>query len=357
MFKSFYAKLALLIPLHLVLIAGVIELCVGTPTDDAQRARLLQWLAVVTMLWVALAAPLLYYPLACRLRILSAELETFTLGGLDITPRLAGADANGDALARLTYVVERLAARIVEQIEQIGQIDPDRRELIAYLSHDLRAPLASMRGYLETILLKRGALSESVQHDYLEIAARHTQHLERLIHDLFQLSKLEAKQIEPQLETLVIGELLQDIAQKNQLVADHKSILIVTDASPVLPAISADPGLLERALQNLLENAVRHTPERGTIRLSARNGGHGVLIEVSDTGKGIAPKDLPLIFERYYQCQTRRDTGGGAGLGLAIVRRIVELHHSEIRVESCLHGGTSFSFELASANKLFQRAP
>jgi two-component system, OmpR family, sensor kinase len=250
-----------------------------------------------------------------------------------------------DEIATLSQQFALYAERIAEQVDEIAARDAQRRELIANVSHDLRTPLASLHGYLETVLLKGDQLSSSSRREYLEIAHRHSQQLERLIASLFELSKLETGVIVPRTESFSIAELLGDVALRFRLRAQQLGIELTNDLDRTQTIVEADIALVERALENLIDNALRHTPSQGRIIFSTRARGSYVQIAVTDTGGGVAPADLPHVFDRLYRGRDSRQKAG-AGLGLAIVRRIVELHGQRVAMYSALGGGTRVEFGL-----------
>jgi signal transduction histidine kinase len=244
-----------------------------------------------------------------------------------------------------------MSERIAEQLELLGQAEVRRRELLANVSHDLRTPLASMQGYLETLLLKRGTLSPEEERSYLEIAAKHSERLGRLIRDLFQLTKLEAHELKAQREAFPVAELVQDVVQKFQLAAGKRGLQLSSRLAVQHAQVHADIGMIESVLENLIENAMRHTAGGGLIQVevmpldSAR-----LAVRVADTGRGIPSDELPGIFDRYYRVNRgEASDAGSTGLGLAITRHIVELHGGKIQVESALDHGTTFSFDLPLA--------
>jgi signal transduction histidine kinase len=164
--------------------------------------------------------------------------------------------------------------------------------------------------------------------------------------ELFELAKLDAKETQPQREPFAPAELVQDVLQKYQLRAARQGIRLLMDPAENLPLVHADIALIERVLENLLDNAIGHTPPAGTVRVSLRRDGDRVAVTVADTGCGIPAADLPRVFDRFYQADNRHRGGTHAGLGLAIVKRILELHGGAIRVASVLGEGTTFVFSL-----------
>lgn len=249
-----------------------------------------------------------------------------------------------ESLRRALAEVESLKTRLQEENVYL------RRELIANVSHDLRSPLASLQGYLEMLRLKGESLEPDKRHAYLEIAARQSEHLGTLITELFELAKLDFKGYQINPEPVNLGELAQDLLQKFELAAENKGLTLQGDIDPEIGVVRADIGLIARALENLLENALKHTSAGGTVRLTVAPHDGKVILRLSDSGSGIPEQALPHIFERFYRVDAARTIdAGGAGLGLAIVKRILDLHHSEISVESELAGGTTFSFALPLA--------
>ena len=222
-----------------------------------------------------------------------------------------------------------------------------RRDLIANVSHDLRTPLVAMRGYLEVLAAKGDSLSCSQRQQYLGIAVRQSEHLATLIDELFELAKLDFKGMAPNREPFPLGELAADVVHKFQLAADAKRIGLRVEVPPQLPFVDADVSLMERVLDNLIGNALKHTPSGGlvSVRLCAQDG--RVVTQVSDTGSGIPQAEQAFIFDRFYRGTNDRTSGsGGAGLGLAITKRILELHDTDIRVRSDAQAGTCFAFSL-----------
>ncbi len=240
-----------------------------------------------------------------------------------------------------------MADRITAHIEEIRTMDNLRRDLIANVSHDLRTPLVSIHGYVETILMKDKSLSPEDREKYLKTVLQGTERLKRLVEELFELSKLEAKQTAPNPEEFPIAELVQDVVQEHQIMADTHGVSLKTDFARNLPFVRADIALIERVFQNLLDNAIRFTPEGGTVTIRLSSEGGNVGVNIADTGEGIAAEDLPHIFDRYSRGpQAPGRENSGAGLGLAIVKKILELHGITIAVTSNAREGTAFSFRL-----------
>jgi signal transduction histidine kinase len=304
-----------------------------------------------------LGALLVYVLLMQRLRSLIRAVIGFREGDLARPLSLPGANAAGDGIDRLGAAVQGMSERMVRQVEQLHHAQALRLELLANISHDLRTPLASMQGYLEILLLKHATMPPEEQLSYLEIATRHSERLGRLISDLFQLSKLEAHELTPQLEPFSVAELVQDLVQKFRLAAEKRGLKLDSVLSGQQFQVDGDIAMIETVLENLIENAMRNTPRDGRIRVEVEPCDGRVAVRVADTGCGIAQEDLTRIFERYFH-QDRSTAGepGGTGLGLAIVRRIVELHGGAMSVESTPGQGTVFGFDLQAASDTAPRS-
>ncbi|MBV4358826.1 sensor histidine kinase [Pinibacter aurantiacus] len=262
----------------------------------------------------------------------------------DYTARIEGHDKGN--LGMLTSTFNEMADVIVDNIEKITATDKFRQELIANVSHDLRTPLAITRGYVETLMIKEADLTELDKRKYLNIIYDSAKKLSVLVEQLFQFAKLEANLITPQKEPFLINELVSDILVANELKAKERKVILHIDAAGALPAVMADIALTERVFQNLLDNAFSHTPEGGSIIVSLINEDEGIKVQVSDTGVGIAKEQQPFIFERYRQPGSAQGEKKGMGIGLAIVKKILELHQATIEVISEPGRGTTFLFVL-----------
>ena len=247
-------------------------------------------------------------------------------------------------LGGLSETFNRMADTLLKNIDQLKEVDHLRKELIANISHDLRTPLSVIHGYVETLVLKKDNIKPEEEEKYLKVILKSTDRLKDLVADLFQLSRLEARQVEPDMETFAIAELINDLAAKYQLLADDKKISIEINIENKTALVNADLALMERVLQNLLDNAILHTPENGQVDLSLTTIKNNVEVSVSNTGEGISTDDIHHIFDRYYTGSSKGKTG--SGLGLAIVKSILELHNSVINVKSKLQERTTFFFQL-----------
>jgi two-component system OmpR family sensor kinase len=309
-------------------------------------------------LLVTLAAAALIVQIITRpVRRLTVFVDRFRKSGFAEQPEPARIAAGGDEIGRLADTFNRMAERMLTQMEAMKQADATRRELIANISHDLRTPLSSLQGYLETLQVRQAVLTPAEKEAYLQTALRHTEQLSQLVAKLFELAKLDSEQATVFPEPFVLEDLVQDVIQEFELAIRQKGVRLETRAALDLPLVYGDIGLIERVLRNLLENALRHTEAGGTIGIAVVAAPEACRVEVWDTGAGIEPADLPRIFDRFYRGEkSRGDAATHAGLGLAIVKRIIDLHGGTIEASS-RPGMTVFTFTLGYASRSSGPAP
>ena len=314
--------------------------------DNSRTLQAMALAAAVASLLAATVLWLVWRHLTRPLRQLTDELSAFRGEGNAVQA------IRGDEIEVLRVSVRDLQNRIARQFQALDDSDRQRRELVSNISHDLRTPLSNIRGYIETVMLRSDALDADARAAHLRTALRHVDLLGKRVRDLFELSKLDAGRATPQTEVFCLAELLQDVVQNYQLTAQQRGIALhLSTGSQAKARVLADIAMIERVLQNLIDNALRHTGAGGTVELAIENHGAFMNISVSDTGQGIRSEHLPHIFERYWRAPEVGDLGAGAssGLGLAIVKRILELHGSAVKVHSEHLRGTRFGFELPQA--------
>lgn len=267
-----------------------------------------------------------------------------------------------DEIGEVARAFNEMSAQVQAHLEELRHSDAQRRELVANVSHDLHSPLSSMQGYLETLLMKGPSLAPEEQRRFLEIIHGNVVRLSRLVRELFELSKLESREVQPHLEPFSLTELVQDVVVKFQPQALEKGILLAGEFSPRVPAVMGDIGMIERVLSNLIDNALRYTPPEGRVTVVLEHEGQPestggrppligerVSVRVADTGPGIPAEDVPRIFDRFYRVdRARSNDSGGAGIGLAIVKHILAAHHSAVAVQSSSPAGTVIGFSLAA---------
>ncbi len=304
---------------------------------------------VATALFGLLTGLFLFNLLTHRLDTLSRLMANFRVSGFREFLPYQGSqkESRKDEIDALGESYNEMADRIIEQMQALEEKDTLRRNLVANVSHDLRTPLASLQGYLETLKLKAGKLPPAERQHYLDIAYSHSLRLTQLVSELFELSKLDARESLPEMEPIALDELVMDVAQKFRLRADEQDIQLDALIADGLPFVAADIAMLDRVLENLVGNAIAHTSNGGKIRIELAAHNNSVRLTICNSGQVIDKADMPHLFERFYQSPQNRH-GKGAGLGLAIVKRIVELHNSHISVNSTSDEGTCFSFALAA---------
>lgn len=266
-----------------------------------------------------------------------------------------------DEIGRLSRTFVGLFERLKEEMRTVRRVDLQRRDMIASVSHDLRTPLTALSGQLETIRIKGNQLSQEEQCRYVDLAFNNAQHLKRLTDSLADLARLDNPTFEAKREPMALGELADDLVQRYRLRAEQQGITLNVDYPDGLPLIPLDASLAERALSNLLDNALRVTPDKGKITVSVKaeprqaketeahsKDGSGMAfaeqrLSVSDTGPGVAPEEQSKIFQKFYQTAQHREHRGSSGLGLAIVKRVADLHDGRVDLSSALGQGSTFS--------------
>lgn len=243
-------------------------------------------------------------------------------------------------------IFNEMADILTQNIEKLKEVEVLRRELIANVSHDLRTPISIIHGYIDTLQMKNETLSAEERKRYLEIISESTGNLQKLVSELFELSKLEANQVKPIKEPFFISELVNDISRKYQLIAKDKNISITTFLSTELPPVYAEVSLIERVMQNLIDNAMKFTPEGGKIFIKTNKQQDEIEITVADNGIGIPENEREQIFGRYYRANNFTDLKNSTGLGLAIIKKILDLHHSSLELITEVNAGSSFIFRL-----------
>jgi signal transduction histidine kinase len=274
-------------------------------------------------------------------------MEKFKQGDTTARVRL---HSRGD-IKQIGDMFNGMADILTENIEKLKAVENLRRELIANVSHDLRTPISIIHGYIETLQIKGEQLCAEDRNRYLNIVIESTEKLQKLVNELFELSRLEANQVEPQKEPFSISELVSDITSNYFVIAKEKDITIKAELVQDLPPVLADISLIERVMQNLLDNAVKFTPRGGKIIIKTSQADHHISVSVSDTGIGVKESDQSKIFERYYRANDFVDLKNSTGLGLAIVKKILDLHHSSLQLQSQKDAGSKFTFQLPAYAK------
>ncbi len=303
-------------------------------------------LSVVLLVFSGGMAMILGYMLSStvtdRIHALKGVAGQLAQGDLQARAAVTGHDEVSD----LADSFNRMAAQLQAADEKQREIDHMRADLIAWVGHDLQTPLASIRAILEA--LADGVVEDppSVQR-YLLTAQRDVRSLSLLIDDLFQMAQLDAGGLPLDRENSSLVDLISDTLESFSELAARQGVTISGRADPSMDPVFMDTMQIGRVLNNLITNALRHTPSGGEISVLAQRNAHGVEVVVSDTGEGIQPDDLPKIFDSFYRGEKSRSRAtGGSGLGLAISRGIVRAHGGDITVESQPGRGSRFTFTL-----------
>ena len=317
-----------------VLVGSMIEPVLNPADEDFLRSVNLSILltsATVGVLAIVLGS-LLFRQITLPLRALSLSAQAIATGDLGRRVEVR----SDDEIGQVARSFNRMA-------ESLGQADAQRRNMIADIAHELRTPLTVVQGNLE-------ALMDGVYDLTLEnVAAVHKQTviLTRLVADLRDLALAEAGQLRLERKTVSLADVISQVSDGLEVQAHEKGVTMKFETAENLPKIQADEQRITQVLYNLISNALRHTPAGGTITTNAELREDRVLIIVRDTGSGIAPEELPRVFERFYRAdRSRARSTGGSGLGLTIAKQIVEAHGGQIWAQSWLGTGSTFAFSL-----------
>ena len=240
---------------------------------------------------------------------------------------------------------------VFHDISRLRQLEEVRREFVANVSHELRTPLSIFHGYLEN-LLDDLEMPRAEMQDILGIMRKHSLRLNALLEDLLTIARLESRREKLELVEIRPAPFLEEILKDWRLKLAGRNISTLVEAAPDLPPLMADKFRMEQVLNNLLENAVKFTPEGGRINISVAAADSQMVIRVADTGVGIPPADLPHVFEQFYRVEKARSReAGGTGLGLSIVKHLVSLHGGSVEAESILGKGATIILRLPLAGR------
>ncbi len=324
--------------------AGRVVVLPGGPSFSRVLRRFGPTLALVATgilgVGMTLIAFVVFGPARRRLREVQTATEALGAGRLDVRVPEHG----GDEVAALARSFNQMATELTERAQALATSDAARRQLLADVSHELMTPLTAMRGYIETLSMSELRLDPDTRTRYLEIVTEETHRLERIIGDLLDLARLEGGGTEMRRDSVEVSALFGRVAARHERESRERSIRLTGQVAPGATTIVGDRDRLEQALQNLAANALRHTPDGGAITLSSTRAADGLHLVVRDTGPGIPPEHLDLIFDRFYKADASRRAAGGSGLGLSIVKAIVERHGGRIAARN--EGGAVFEIVL-----------
>ncbi|HWI17348.1 MAG TPA: ATP-binding protein [Vicinamibacterales bacterium] len=288
-----------------------------------------------------LAALVIFRPAQARLSALEDAARRFGEGDLSARAPSVG----GDEVSAVANAFNRMAGDLAARQAQLVEADRARRQLLADVSHELMTPLTAIRGYAETLALPQFLPPSTEGQRAVKVIQEEGERIERLVRDLLDLARFEAGGISLSKELVDVDEIFERVSERHARAAEEKGVTIVVEPHEDIRTVG-DPMRLEQAVQNLAANALRHTPQGGRVTLAARRDNGKVMITVADTGSGIAAEHLPHVFDRFYKADQSRAHAGGSGLGLSIVKAIVERHGGTVSVRSIQGVETVFEIVL-----------
>ncbi|MSO45735.1 MAG: sensor histidine kinase [Acidobacteria bacterium] len=307
---------------------GLVAVLEGGPPFERVARELGPTLSMVgggvLLVGMVLVALVVFGPVRQRLR--QVQDATERLGAGELTVRVP--DQGGDEVAAVARSFNRMADDLMERAHALEVSDKARRQLLADVSHELMTPITAMRGYIETLAMLE--LDADTRRRYVAVVTEETYRLEHIVGDLLDLARLEGGGLTMRREAVDLAALFDRVAGRHGREMQARRISLVRRVAPGAGVVTGDPERLEQALQNLAANGLRHTPDGGELHLSADRVDAGLRIIVRDSGAGIASEHLPLIFDRFYKVDVARKATGGSGLGLSIVKAIVERHGGTI---------------------------
>lgn len=252
-----------------------------------------------------------------------------------------------DEVGILARSLNTLSGQLQEKIQALERLDNTRKDFVASISHELKTPLTIMQGYAEA-LQDNLAETEEERQEHISCIIDEIQRLKRLVAELLDLRRIEMGQERIELRQLDAVPILIKSMDKMKTMACEKGIFLEGIFPEGLPHVKSNPDRLEQVMMNLLDNAIRHTPQGGTVKVDVSGANNCIAIRVTDSGPGIPESELDLIWEKFYKVdKSRARTGGGTGLGLAIVKRLIENMGGSVSVSSIMGRGTTFLISLS----------
>ena len=305
----------------------------------------LQLATILLIFAVGISVPVGLYlskSLITRIQVLNNAALSIADGDLQMRVPVNGKDE----LAQLSRSFNKMAAELESSKLEQAKIEALRKNLIAWVSHDLRTPLTSIRAMLEA--LSDGLVEDDeTKNRYINTSRHQIEELSKLINDLFLFSQIDAGGMKLNIQANNLSDLISDSIESFHLTAAAQDIILEGCMMDDVDSVWMDIHQINRVVNNLISNAIRFTPHGGRVDVCAKRKDNAVIISVSDTGEGIAAEDLPHVFEQFYRVEQSRNRGtGGAGLGLTIVKSIVEAHGGTISANSQVGKGTTIEVRL-----------
>ena len=289
-----------------------------------------------------MVAAIVFEPARRRLKAL--EQATERLGAGDLATRAS--EHGGDEIARVAGAFNRMASDLAARDDALRMSDRLRRQMLADISHELKTPLTTMRGYIETLRMEGMSTDPAARQRYLATIERETLRLDRIVKDLLDLARLEQGGVTLDVRLFAIRRVFDHVIARHEFDAEARRVSIDAAVTDDADQVLGDPHRIEQVVENLVANALRHTPDRGSIELRAESANGAIVISVADSGTGVPSEQLPYVFDRFYKVDEARTNGsGGSGLGLSIAKAIVERHGGTIGLAS-QPGRTVFTITL-----------
>jgi signal transduction histidine kinase len=307
---------------------------------------------IVLAIATAIAAVVIFRPARRRLQQLETAAERLGRGDL-----AARAPVHGrDEIANVAGAFNRMADELAAREDSLRAADRVRRQMLADVSHELKTPLTAMRGYVESLRIAGDTFDAEKRERYFMTLERETLRLDRIVKDLLELGRLEDQAMKFELRVFAVDRLFERVVARHEVEASARQITFAVDVADDADQVVGDPYRIEQALENLAANALRHTPDRGSITFTSTIAPGVVQLSVIDSGEGIPAEHAPHIFERFYKADSSRSGSSGSGLGLSITKAIVERHGGHVAVKS-RHGRTQFTLTLPRDDDYSMVAP
>ena len=257
---------------------------------------------------------------------------------------------SGEQYSKINQELFNFVSKKEDEIDELKKLEVYRREFLADISHELKTPIFAAQGFIHTLL--DGAINDKANREkFLRKAAKNLDGLEALVQDIILLSQMETGELKMIIEPFDINSLIKDVFEQVEDKAEKKDTKLSLDSEYNKVIVLGDPFRLKQAILNLVDNAIKYGNEKNHINLLVEKEKDHVHISIIDEGPGIAPEHLSRIFDRFYRIEkSRSKERGGSGLGLSIVQKVIEAHHSKMTVTSKIGKGTIFAFKLKSGN-------
>ncbi len=320
----------------------------ATMFNESYILRLSSGLVAGSVIVAMLLGALSFYRLTTPLRRLTQTVSAFNPENPVVNLGAAPAIQGNDEVGQLALSFDQMARRIADQVQMLKAADNARREFMVYISHDLKTPIASIQGYLETLMMKWEEMEQDRRETYLSSALKANDRICMMVDGIFDLAKLEGPEAPLQLESFSVTELIQDICQKLQFEAEKANVSLAVDWKDPNVYLTGDIRLIERALANLIENAIKFSTAEGVVEIKVFKASETVSIAISNQGDVLKDEEIAKIFLPFYRGKNAVRTIKGSGVGLPIAKRVAELHDGSIHVSSSTAAGTVFTIVFPS---------